>query len=176
MSSEIRKPEPDDHYTYQWVSFYKDTIRFFLRAVKFYVSLLDNDIKEIENDSDLKELIDENQKKSFQVYREHSQAKSVEEWLDHIIKGAGPDAFDYDISISHGTVRFIKTACILYLKQLKIKRNKLSAKQNISRYALEAVDNRISSLEEKINMGVFENASLMPFLVDEIIEKEPDDI
>ncbi|MBW1728616.1 MAG: hypothetical protein JRJ62_13805 [Deltaproteobacteria bacterium] len=172
MPSENHKPEPADHHTYSWVMFYRDTFHFFLRSVKFYVSLLKNDIQEIENDPDLKEIIEEEQKKSLPIYREHSKAKRIEEWLENIIKKAEPDALDYDVSISHGTVRFIKTACILYLKHLKIRRNNLSLKQNISRYVLETIDNQISSLEEKINVGVFQNASPVPFLVDELIEKE----
>jgi uncharacterized protein (TIGR02391 family) len=172
MNQKTTPPEPPDHHTYDWVMFYKETFQFFLRSVQFYVSLLENDIKEIEDDTDLKELIDEKDKKSFQIYREHYRAKRVEEWLKHHIDKGGTDAFDYDVSISHGTVRFIKTSAILYLKHLKDKRNRLSGKPNISRYVIETVDNQISSLEEKINIGVFENASLIPFLLDEIIHSE----
>ena len=62
MTTEVRRTEPHDHHTYSWVLFYKDTFHFFLRSVKFYVTMLENDIKEIENDPDLKELIKEDQK------------------------------------------------------------------------------------------------------------------
>jgi len=176
MNQKPIAPDPADHHTYDWVMFYNETFHFFLRSVQFYVSLLENDIKEIENDADLKELIEEEDKKSFQIYREHSRAKRVEEWLKHHIEKGGPDAIDYDVSISHGTVRFIKSAAILYLKHLKNKRNRLSAKPNISRYVLETVDNQISSSEEKINIGVFENASPMTFLLDEIIDSGTDEV
>ena len=172
MNSEMQNNEPDDHHIYDWVMFYKDTFHFFSQSVKFYVSMLESDIQAIENDKDLKGMISEDQKKSFQIYREHSRAKRVSEWLDTKIKEASPDAFDFDISISHGTVRFIKTACMLYLKNLKLKRNKLSVKKNISRYVLDTVDNQISKYEENINMGIFKSASLMPFLVDELVQED----
>jgi hypothetical protein len=138
--------------------------------------LLEKEITEIENDSDLKELISDEDKKSLQIYREHSRSKRVEEWLNQHIEKAGPDAFDYEFSISHSTVRYIKGAAILYLNHLKNKRNILSLKPNISKYVLETIDNLISSYEEKINIGVFEDASPMPFLLDELIDNEIEDL
>jgi hypothetical protein len=172
MPSENQKPEPQDHHTYSAVMFYRETFRFFLNSVKFYVSLLEGDIEEIESETDLKELVEKDEQKSLEIYHEHSRAKRVQEWLESEINEEGADAYSYDVSISHGTVRFIKTACALYLKHLKIKRNRLSSKPNISRYVLETVDNKISSLEEKMNIGIFQNASPTPFLVDQLIKSE----
>ncbi|MDL1968988.1 MAG: TIGR02391 family protein [Deltaproteobacteria bacterium] len=167
--------EPSDHHAYDWVIFYKDTFHFYLRSIQFYRSLLEKDIHEIENDTDLKELIEDKDKNSLQIYREHSRSKRVEDWLNKHIEKGGPDAFDYDVSISHGTVRYIKGAAILYLKHLKNRRNILSSKPNISKYVLETVDNQISSYEENLNIGVFENASPLSFLLDELIENEIED-
>ena len=174
MSSR-RISEPPDHHTYDWLSFFKETFHFYLRSMRFFRSLLEKDIKEIENDADLKELIEDEDKKSLPIYREHSRSKRVEDWLNKHIEKGGQDAFDYDVSISHGTVRYIKGASILYLKHLKNKRNILSSKPNISKYVLETIDNQISSYEEKINIGVFKNASPMPFLLDELIDNEIED-
>lgn len=167
-----RTSEPPDHHTYEWVSFFKDTLQFFLGSIRFFRSLLENDIKEIEDDKDLKELIKDEDRKTLKIYREHARSKRVEELLNNIIEKGGPDEFDYDASISHGTVRYIKGAAILYLKHLKYKRNILSSKPNISKYVLETVDNQISSYEEKINIGVFTSASPMPFLLDDVIETD----
>ena len=120
-------------------------------------------------------VIEDKDKNSLQIYREHSHSKRVEDWLNKRIEKGGPDAFDYDVSISHGTVRYIKGAAILYLKHLKNRRNILSSKPNISKYVLETVDNQISSYEENLNICVFENASPIPFLLDELIENEIED-
>ncbi len=76
------------------------------------------------------------------------------------------------MTISHGNVRFIKSTAILYLRNLQNKRNSLSKKPNVSRYVLETVDNRISSLEEKIGMGVIGRASATPLLVEELLSEK----
>lgn len=166
--------EPPDHHTYNWVSFFNQTFHFYLRSVRFLRVLLENDIQKIENDEDLKELLKDEDRKSLKIYRERDRSKRVEDWLSQKIEKDGPDAFDYDVSISHGTVRYIKGASILYLNHLKTKRNILSSKHNISKYVLETIDNQITAYEEKMDIGVFENATPMPFLIDELIGREVD--
>ncbi len=164
--------EPLDYHTYYWVSFDEESIKFFLKAFEFYFKLLENDMEEIKKDEDLREVLDEKRLKTFEIYKEHDLVNDMVEWFKEKIDQA-KNFFDYDLkNLSHGTVRFMKSAGELYVSHLKIKRNSLSLKPNLSKHTLAAVDSCISKNEEILSSGVFKNATLKPLLCNAIVEQE----
>jgi len=170
------RAEPPDHHEYHWVSFNRDTFEFYLAAVKFYDSLLTADMEAIEQDADLKLILGERQRSTFEIDRETRRAQRVRTWMEGQISKGGADASDYDVNISHGWVRFIKSVCGLYLAHLRQRRNVLASRANVSKHALHAVDQRIGHFEEKTGLGVFRQASPWPLMVEDVVitDGQPD--
>lgn len=160
--------EPDDGQMYTWVMFYADTFMFHLASVKFYEQLLTDDLNALKADVDIRQILDDKMLKSLPIGVEIRRVTRIKEWMEEKISKGGADAWDYEVSISHGTVRFLKSTMQLYLKQLKHRRNVVAERPNISRHALDALDRRISELEEKTQVGVFAEATPEPLLVDEV--------
>ena len=166
--------EPPDHHEYLWVLFQLDTLTFCLESVKFYETLLKSDIEALKADHEINTILSKEILESLPVYKEIQRTERVRRWLeDHIKRIEERDSFDDIIQLSHGTVRFLKSTSQLYLQQLKQRRNSIASRPNISRYALEALDTRISELEEKTRIGVFAEATPMPLLVDQSVPPEP---
>jgi hypothetical protein len=164
-------PEPDDYYTYSWVMFYATTWRQLLAAVSFYEALLNDDIGALEADPDLSKLIDEAKRKDLSIYKELDRTIRIRQWMESQVEKAAPDAFDYDISISHGTVRFIKAILELYLSHLRQRRDLIASRPNISRHVLETIDSELTRLQELTQSGVFAKATPMPLLFDQLVEE-----
>jgi hypothetical protein len=164
------KGDPPDEHVYEWVSFNRDTFHFYVGAVKFYHSLLKKDLETVLADPDLKSIIGDDQLQELEINRELLKVQRVLEWVNDKIAKGGKDAIDYDMSIAHRVIRFLKSVAILYLGHLKQRRNLLASRPNISRYALESVDMQISRLEEKIQIGIFGSATPMPLLVDQVAQ------
>lgn len=163
---------PDDHY-YQWITIWANIFSFLFKSVKYYIKLIEGDISEIEKDEDLKELLDEDSRRSFRIYQELKQAKNVSDWMEKKIKEGGDDPIDYDFhNISHGTIRYLKSIGHLYIRNLKVKRNRLSSRPNLSHHTLETVDTQISKIEEQLNTGVFGDASPKSLLVEEMVSED----
>jgi len=164
--------EPPDHHRYSWISLYADTFKFFRRSVQFYIRLLEAEGSRIEEDEDLQWLLTQGEQRKTALVRELDRAKRVEGWIQRVIEeGGGENASDYDLdTVSHELIRFLKTAAIIYLQYLKNKRNTISSKSDVSKFMLESVDSQLSTLEEKVNVGVFAQATPFTTLVDEILE------
>lgn len=163
--------EPTDYHVYSCVSFDEDSITFFLKAFEFYFKLLENDIEEIKKDEDLREVLGDESLMTFEIHKEYDRIKGMMGWFKEIIDRA-KGSFDYDImNITHGTICYIKSAVKLYVSHLKTKRNSLSLKPNLSKYALAAVDNFISKHEEILTSGVFKNATPKPLLCNAIVSQ-----
>ncbi|MFO7633986.1 MAG: TIGR02391 family protein [Caldilinea sp.] len=165
--------EPNDYHMYSWLSFNSDTLRFYLEAIKFYEALLWEDIQAIETDADLAFLLEERDKSEFEVKKELARVQRARATIEKKIEDGGSDAWDYDLTMSHGSIRFLKSVGLLYLQHLKNRRNILSSKPRISRHALKAVDQKITYFEEKTRIGVFNNATPIPLLVD---VQEPEEV
>jgi len=60
----------------------------------------------------------------------------------------------------------------LYLCHVQNKRNRIAARPNISKYALGAVDKKISELRELITTGIFQDVAIIPLLIDEFVATE----
>lgn len=159
--------EPDDLHRYSWLSFNNDTIHFYLESIKYYESLLQDDIAAIENDRDLAFLLQERDKNNLEIHEELRRTGRARAWIEKKIEEGGPDAWDYDLSASHGSIRFLKSVGLLYLQHLRNRRNILASKPRISAHALKAVDQKISYFEEKTKLGVFNNATPVPLMVSE---------
>ena len=160
--------EPDDGYMYSYVMFYADTFRFHLASVKFYEQLLTDDLNALKSDTYIRQVLDDEVLKNLPLHKEIRRVTRIREWMEEKIAKTGSKAWDYEVSISHETVRFLKSTMQLYLNQIKQRRNVIADRPNISRHALDALDTRISSLEEKTQMGVFAKATPEPLLVDEV--------
>jgi hypothetical protein len=165
---------PDHHVYYPWMSFYPDTIKFYLEGVRFYERLLKSDVEALTKDPDINTILSKEVLESLPIHKELRRVKIVREWLETLNKkGEHDDSFSLEIEITHGTVRFLKSTAQLYLQQLKQQRNSIASRPNISRYALEALDTRISELEEKTGIGVFATATPTPLLADQTVVSQP---
>jgi hypothetical protein len=157
---------------YSWLFFYRDTYEFHLAAVKFYEQILKDDLNALKADPDINQILDDEVLKSLPLHKEIQRVSRIREWMEGKLSGSGASAIDFEVSVSHGTVRFLKGTMLLYLKQLKQRRNLISERPNISRHALDALDTRISELEEKTQIGVFAIATPEPLLVNEVPQEK----
>ena len=114
--------ENHDGHVYNLIMFERETVDFILRAMDFYVSLLDDEYRELEGDPDLAKLITEDTRRELGLGRDKDRATRLRQWIQEHAEQHG-DSYHVDISLGHGTVRFIKAAALLYLAQLKNKRN-----------------------------------------------------
>jgi hypothetical protein len=163
-------PEPPDHHEYSWISLYGDTLTFFLEGVKFYQRLLEENANALTTDPDIRLILPDEILDSLPLHKELQRVRRVRMWLEQQIgEEAASAGF---VPLTHGTVRFLKSTSILFLQKLKHRRNLIASRPNISRYALEALDTRISVLEEKTTIGVFGQATPMPLLVDQAVPPE----
>ncbi len=163
--------EPHDSHTYQDVSFDRSTLEFYLLAVTFYNGLLQEDWQAIQADPDLKILLDPEARKDLAIVRELERIGRVSDWLKMQIQRAGTGPFGVEVSISHGTVRLIKSVGQLYIKHLWQSRNRLASRPNISRHALSAVDTEITRFEEKTTIGILHDATPVDLLVGEVLQE-----
>jgi hypothetical protein len=146
-------------------------MKFYLEGVKFYEKLLEKDVATLKGDQHFAPIFDDEVLESLTLNRELNRTRRVRKWIeDHI--GRAPDGWMHDINVSHETVRFLKSTSLLYLRQLKERRNVMASKANFSRYALEALDTRISELEEKATVGVFREATPIRLLADQAAPPE----
>jgi hypothetical protein len=164
---EQESQEPDDRHHYQWVMFYRENVEFYVKALVFYEGLLDKDLSAINEDEHLNILLSDDVRREFKLEKGLRDAQRMREWLQgELNKKKGE--FDCDLSLSHGSVRYLKSVGLLYINYLKIRRNKLSKRANISAKTLEAVDTQITRLEEGFTKGVFSKASLIFLLADQV--------
>lgn len=175
--------ENHDEHVYSWIPFERETVDFMLRAMDFYISLLDEEAKELEKDPDLAQLITTNTRREIGLGRDQVQATRLKAWVEQQLRES-EDSYDCELSLTHRSVRFLKSVCLVYLAQLKVRRNVLAARPNISAVTLSALDREVSRKEELFEAGgVFKNATLVPLLApqressgqrdEQLSEKEP---
>ena len=172
MAQADEKPaEPSDNHVYKLIFVYKDTFDFLLNGLGFYRDLLRREIDAVNLDDDLRLLLSDGSAESSVLRKELQKVERAVEWLETLKSKAG-DGFEYNIeSISHGTIRYLKSIAVLYLKHLRRKRDAFSSRPGESKYVLESLDTALSRYEEKMRtMGVFGKASLIPLLVDDVVE------
>jgi hypothetical protein len=156
--------ENHDGHVYNWIMFERETVDFVLRAIDFYVSLLGEESRELADDPDLAGLITEDTRRELGLGRDKDRATRLAQWIRERT-GEHGDSYHVDISLSHGTIRFLKAVAMLYLAQLRTRRNVLASRPNVTAATLSAVDREISRKEELFNSaGVFKNATPVPLL------------
>jgi hypothetical protein len=163
--------EPSDDHVYSpWVSFSNDTFEFYFAAVKFYEALLETDFKTLQNDQDLKVILGEQELDSYPIGKELKRVKRFLEWFAHHFEKGGKNAetWGYDVELTHGVVRFIKSVSLLYLEHLRSKRQEIASRPATSKVLLEAVDQQLARLEEKTQVGVFRIATPYPLIIDQV--------
>jgi hypothetical protein len=163
--------ERDDRHIYTLVSIHADTFRFLRISLRYYTSLLARDVKAIDTDSDLKELLAIEPGETSLLESELKRIERVTTWWSDIEIQQGKDEFSYEIpGLSHRTIRLLKSVGLLYLKHLHLKRDQIAKQPNASKYTLENLDTVLSKYQEKMETsGVFGKASRIPLLVDELI-------
>jgi hypothetical protein len=153
MTDSTNKPEPNDHHVYS--------------MVMFYLEMLSVESSEIEADPHLHAFLNAQFRQESGIKAESEKAERCLKWLEEIAD-QNQGGYDVTMSISHGTVRYIKSTGLLYLGFLKQRRNLLSMNPNVTSMLLSAMDRKISKQEEAYQtQGVFANASLLPLLVDQ---------
>jgi hypothetical protein len=160
-------PEPGDGHFYNWVWFSKETLSFFRAAVRVYEEVLEKDIATVRDDSELSMLLDQEALESYPIGREYDRAKWVRQWLDGQIEQAG-DSSMVHATISHGTVRFLKSVEIVFLQHLRHKRDSLAASPSTSKALLNALDQQLARVEEQAGQGIFQAATPYPLVIDQL--------
>jgi len=162
--------EPPDHHQYHWVMFYADTFRFFRAAVAFYSTLLDRDIELIDSDPELSAILTKDVLASYPIARERDRVERMMGWFDEYIEKS-PTAYDYDVRLSHGWARLIKSACMLYMQHIRNRRNALAVQSGVSKSLVDAIDQQLAAMDEKLSAGIFEHASPYPLAVDQLPDR-----
>ena len=166
-SKSSENDEPLDDKMYEMVGFYGDTFRFFREGVLHHRGTLCRDIEAIEKVESLRLLLSEQDRRSLDVYNELAKADRVLEWFDDVMRARGDSAVDYTVGqMSHRLVRYVKTTGTLYIRHLESERNQIASNQVISRHTLKTVDARLSKLRGLLELGIFADASPLPFLVE----------
>jgi Protein of unknown function (Hypoth_ymh). len=160
-------PEPADSHHYSWVAFLRDTLDFFVCALKYYEELLTSEAAEIEGDPHLKAFFTDEVRREIRFDRGQREAARTRQWLEESL-AKSTSKFDCDLGLDHGTVRYLKSIGLLYLGFLKQRRNALSSKPNVTTHLLSALDRQITLREEQLaTQGIFAKASALPLLVEQ---------
>lgn len=160
--------KPSDSQVYTTVLWDRH-LMFYLSSLDFYEQNINADIKAIDEDPDLKAILGEEERKNFEIHHELYRIDWTRSWIKEKLD-SGKNHYFCDIS--HGTVRFLKSIGTLYLSHLQNRRNRLASRPNISKYALGAVDKKISELREMVTTGIFQDATIMPLLIEELLVSE----
>jgi uncharacterized protein (TIGR02391 family) len=159
--------EPNDNQLYQFAAFDGETVRFLARAMEFYEALVTQDIRSLESDSDLTVILDEKQRKSFGIHAELARIKRARKILEDPIAEYGKEAYGYDMKMSHGAIRYLKSVGLLYMSYLRHRRDIFASRPRLSRHALAAVDQQLNHLDEHLSIGPFAAATLVPLMANE---------
>lgn len=157
--------EKPDHYRYQWMTFYADTLKFYLAALRHYQTRLQEELSRIGEDPLLSEILGPEAIDTFPIAKESKRFKGMVERVEVILQKE-PEAWDYELNITHGDVRILKSVGLLYLAHLRQRRNEVATGSSLSTLAIQAIDTRLSTFEEKLYQGAFKDATPYPLLID----------
>lgn len=160
--------EKSDYFVYEGVTLPPDSMRFFITSGKYYLSRLGRELEIIKTDDLFSELFDDAEIESLGLSKEIERITDIVEVLqkklDEQIKPWG-----YELNIAHGEVRILKALGLQYINQLRQRRN--SVPQISGAYSilgLQALDAKMSRMNEIISIGVFQNASPWPLLIGDL--------
>jgi len=158
--------EQDDNFQYWGVDLYADTVKFFIDALRFYSGLLKRDLEALQDDPDLRILLDVKGAQS-PIQRELERTDRAIALLD--------GQWDKDahglgtmVNVSHGSVRFLKSVGLAYLSHLRERRNVLAGRSIVSESVRGEIDRQLARYAEKVQMGVFGGATPKPLVTSEL--------
>lgn len=155
-----------DNHVYRWLMFYPDTLKFFLAALRYYHSRLEEEIRQLQSDALYKELFDEKTLESSEISIEAKKFSRVIKRFEKVIN-ENPNATDYDLEMTHGDIRILKSVGSLYINNLEKRRAELTNNSKLSTVAIQTIDTKLSQLREKVTQGVFETATPWPLLIED---------
>lgn len=153
-----------DHFVHQWAMFYRETFEFLQRSIRFYLEQLKAEKSGLTKDEDLKWLQAATRQEDSEFEIEQARATRVAEWMRDALLRAGDQTRSIHVDVSHGWVRFLKASGLLYIEELRRKRDVFAARPRVSRSAVALIDQRISYFEEKLRLPLFEEATAWPLL------------
>ena len=164
--------EPSDQHIYNWVHFSLEAINFYIASLNFYEKNLQDNLKSFSIDPDLKSILPENIIESLPISREIAYIQHFRDWLNDFVQKNPNKLWGYDLGIEHRSVRILKSVCALHMKHLRNKRNVIAANPSMATQVLSSVDQRFAAIEETFSSGIFQFATPMPLMVDEIPETQ----
>jgi hypothetical protein len=169
--SEVSSQEPSDWHRYTLL-LSRSTLEFFIAALRYYEQLLKSENEAVVEDSHLSEFLGSDLNEDADLEGGIHEAISVREALEEKI-GSDGNQYRTFMSLSHRSVRYLKSVGLTYLGFLKIRRNNLSSRANLSNRLLSVLDRKITSKEDLLTAeGVFANASPIALLVEQAIEQD----
>jgi hypothetical protein len=152
----------DDHVHSQ-VYVTADGLRLYIAAVRHYEKLLSRDATLLSSDDRLKDLFANNAVESSPIWEEFEHVSHLrtrlEEW-----RGDDTGREGYFLNLSHSYVRAIKATVMIYLGYLRDRREELARDGSLSSAGIDSLDWRIGQLEEKMELGVVQDAEPWPLL------------
>lgn len=157
-----------DEQMYRGIDYPSETVEYFIRSYTFYGDLLKSEVEAVKSDSSLNELLGAESGRMTAIEKELQRIERFHDFHTEQLKKY--DQFFVDIgSVSHGSLRFMKSVGLLYLAHLKEKRNNFSQRQNISVAMLHDMDRNLSTIEEIYNTGVMTGLEPLPLIADQTL-------
>ena len=162
---ETDESEVPDHHVYRDVTFYPHTVRFFVAALKHYAGRLKADLDALEDEPELRDvLLQQSRSGESKIERERGLiSRFIQMFEQHLTER--PDAPDYEITISRGNARLLKSICELYIEHLRQQRDLIANRPTTSLVTLQQIDTRVTELSEKLHGGIFKSAEPWPLSI-----------
>jgi hypothetical protein len=162
---ETDEAEVPDHHVYRYVTFYPDTVRFFVAALKNYAGRLKADVDALEDEPELRDvLLQQSRSGESKIERERGLiSRFIQMFEQHLTER--PDAPDYEITISRGNARLLKSVCELYIEHVRQRRDLIASRPTTSLVTLQQIDTRVTELSEKLHGGIFKSAEPWPLSI-----------
>lgn len=145
--------EPPDEHVYTFVVLDTETLRLLSESLVHYQTLLGEDVAAIEADPDLNLILGDKPAQLLPVKQQFARVARVRDFLGSYLAPNAPN--DFIPNLSHGTIRFLKSVGVLYLRHLRSRRDAVAQKPRMSAHVLQAVDERLARLEGVLTAGVF---------------------
>ncbi|MDP2181902.1 MAG: TIGR02391 family protein [Actinomycetota bacterium] len=159
--------EHDDSYVYD-VYFSRDTFHLIVAAIRHYKSLLDAGKRAVLEDSAIGAFMDESTFKTFPVARDMRTIDWLLERLEKTLSDQVENNWDYDFRVTHGNARILKSASLLYLDVLAVRRDEIANRPDVARAVVEALDEQLARLRELLETGIFSRMSTVSLAFDQL--------
>jgi len=157
-----------DYKNYDSFHLFLDSADFYIAALKYYKDILSSDFKNMTQDEELAIILDDESIQNSKAHKELTRLNALYDGLKSDRENASVNSLGITFSISHGSVRLLKSVGLLYLEHLKSRRGKFTEKGNVSLHVIEMLDTRLAKLAEKTEMGAFGAAEKVELLVGDL--------